>query len=146
MVESCTVTVRCVTSASDSAVAPPENPLIHFPDFCSASEMTLLLLIDLVTFLLCSSVTWFWSEICRYWCAYFSGMLSRLRMFLICWKWNDMSVASTISITRARNSLPSSSWIFIHTVSYKRTVLFLETFIFYSKVRNFVKTHSQESK
>ncbi len=38
-------------------------------------------------------------------CTYFSGIDRRFFMFLICWKWYDMSVASTISITRPRNSL-----------------------------------------
>ena len=39
--------------------------------------------------------------------AYFSGIESRFFMFLTCWKWNDMSVASTISITNALSSLTS---------------------------------------
>lgn len=34
-----------------------------------------------------------------------SGCCRRLFMALICWKWQDMSVASTISTTRVRSSL-----------------------------------------
>jgi len=40
---------------------------------------------------------------------YLSGTVSKFFMVLICWKWFDMSVDSTSSITNARNSLHSSA-------------------------------------
>lgn len=37
-----------------------------------------------------------------------SGCCSAVFMALICWKWQDMSVAITISMTKVRNSLPET--------------------------------------
>lgn len=42
--------------------------------------------------------------------------VSRFFMFLSCWKWNDMSVASTMSMTRVRSSRNSSRDKFCSTL------------------------------
>jgi len=44
--------------------------------------------------------------------AYLSGTARRFFIALICWKWFDMSVARTSSITSDRNSLQSTTTIY----------------------------------
>jgi len=54
---------------------------------------------------------------------YLSGVLRCNFMFLICWKWHDMSVARTMSMTILRNSLKPESiddgQLHLHTVTIR---------------------------